>query len=284
MRRKPVMSNRISNSIRAVIGCFGLRLTVVCFVFILGAPRAQADVGVPMLAVMAVPMWLSLLVIIPLEAAIARRLLPIGWSRCFKLSILANLASTLLGIPITWCALAAAEWVFGPWLAYSFQQQLGLSHTVTDIMSVILFSPWLLPINSDLYWMVPTTSLVLCIPFFFASVWSENLVARRILESGLHNQALNWAWKANIASYILIALTTVGFLMVSLADHKKVASDDEHRNVDLVSIDRLWDIAVANAKDAKHNQEVSNQEYASRLTSFVYSRMNTSSIEVVSNW
>src|SRR5262245_58063297 len=85
-----------------------------------GSP-ARADVGVPMLLVMGVPMWASLIVIIPLEAWVARRVLNGDWPRSLRISAAANLVSTVVGVPLTWGLLfvvelglgAALKWIPG---------------------------------------------------------------------------------------------------------------------------------------------------------------------------
>ncbi len=88
------------------LGALGLGAIVALLVV---PANAYADAGVPMLALMAVPMWASLLVIIPLEALVATRGLGTSWGRSLKVAAVANLGSTVVGVPLTWLVLAAAE-------------------------------------------------------------------------------------------------------------------------------------------------------------------------------
>src|SRR5262249_2389569 len=116
-------------------------------------------------------------------------------------------------------------------------------------------SPWLWPIESDMYWMMPAAALLLCIPFFFASVWSEYFIARRLVSPELKSQALSWAWKANQVSYALMAILIVGMLIAGVAKHNSIANDDEHRSVDLISAERLWELAIPRVKQAREWQK-----------------------------
>lgn len=148
---------------------------------IIFAPPASADAGVGMLMIWAVPTWaILLLVIIPLEAAIGKKVLQLSVAACFKISVLANLASTLLGIVLTWASLLCCQifWYMDP--AYC----------------------WTFPINE----------LVWCVPCFFASVWIEDIVARRLVKPEQHTKVRQWAWKGNLASYALL----VSILLVML--------------------------------------------------------------------
>jgi tetratricopeptide (TPR) repeat protein len=218
---------------------------------------AHADAGVPMLALMAVPMWASLLVIIPLEAYIATKRIGVGWWRCVKVSAVANLVSTVVGVPVTWILLVLAE-ISMSYLGQHLMPAQGPAHTVPRFwgaaltaLNVILTAPWLVPIESDLYWMIPTAALILCLPFFLASVWIEYRVARRMVGLDRGPRAFDWAWRANLASYILLGLVPTVLLGKSLVDHHAKANDEVHRSVDLVSAERLWDLAVARVHQAK---------------------------------
>jgi tetratricopeptide (TPR) repeat protein len=216
---------------------------------------AWADGGVPMLVIMGVPMWLALLVIIPLEAVMARQIISLSWKASFKVSTLANLFSTLLGVPLTWGVLVLAEWGIFRLLDYnhsgatSYLQQPG-----SEPITLLISSPWLLPMWSDIYWMIPAAGLILCIPFFFVSVWSENIVARKLVKSELRHKALSWAWKANAASYTLMAIFIAGFWVTSVFEHNRIANDEEHRDVDLVSADRLWEIRLPRVKEFRKEE------------------------------
>ncbi len=72
----------------------------------------SADAGVPMLWLVWPAAWMMLVPIIALEAVVARRVLTTGWAESLKVSTVANVVSTLAGIPLTWLALLLIEFVF----------------------------------------------------------------------------------------------------------------------------------------------------------------------------
>ncbi len=190
-----------------------------------------------MLAVMAVPMWGLLLLIIPLEAYLAKRILSLNTARSFKLSVIANAGSTLLGVPLTWVVLAGVE------IGLTLVPNINRTLFQGGFLTMLITSPWLYPIEGALYWMIPAAAIVLLIPFFFASVWSEYLTGKMFFRDLDKLQLKRWAWRANYTSYALMLVISCGCLFASLYAHNREMISDEHRNVDTVSEERLWQIA-----------------------------------------
>jgi hypothetical protein len=62
--------------------------------------------------------------------------------------------------------------------------------------------------------MVPMAAIFLCIPFYFASVWIEYLVAR-LMVANTRRQVLRFSWWANFWSYIAIILFWSGCLLTA---------------------------------------------------------------------
>jgi len=62
---------------------------------------------------------------------------------------------------------------------------------------------------------------------------------QRITEAILH-----WAWSANAATYLLLILLVLAWLGYSIVEHHRIAQDEQHRDVDQVSADRLWELAM----------------------------------------
>jgi len=108
----------------------------------------------------------------------------------------------------------------------------------------VLMVPWLGEAESDLYWMVPTAALLLLISFFFVSVWIENLVARRLIPTQTPEAILHWAWSANAATYLLLIMLALVWLGHSIVEHQRIAQDEQHTDIDQVSADRLWELAM----------------------------------------
>ena len=179
---------------------------------------AYADAGVPMLAIAWPGMGVALLPVIALEAFVLLRMLCLPARRAILVSAVANAVSTLLGIPMTWVALVAMQMLTpggggtGP----------DIGTLTGKVFAVTVQAPWLIPYDSELYWMMPAAALVLLVPFFFASWGIEYLVARRMLRD-IGPPAVNKAvFVANLISYVLLALIVLAALGSALYRHAAV--------------------------------------------------------------
>jgi hypothetical protein len=182
-----------------IIGVFALSLATVS--------PASANVGVPMLAVVWPVAWVLFVPIVLVEAWIAARILALGWRRCVSMALKANAFSTLIGIPVTWGALFLVQLVTGGgW-------SVGLDTPLKKVLAVTWQSPWLGPNEGELWWMGPSAAMVLCVPFFFMSVWLENRVARRSFNKDEWAGVMRWAWIANGVSYGLILLWPLCYML-----------------------------------------------------------------------
>jgi hypothetical protein len=174
------------------------------------AGRVNADMGVPMLFLTLPGMIVALLPIVVIEAIVLARNFKASIASMIKASVLANVASTFAGLPITWLALVALQILSGG------SQDYGLASPAHKLLAVTWQAPWLIPYENDLYWMVPAASLALMIPFFFASVYVEATVIRRIEPN--HSQPLIRlaAFQSNLLSYGILASLNIGWLIVAL--------------------------------------------------------------------
>jgi hypothetical protein len=156
-----------------------------------------------MLALMWPPAWLLLVLIIPVEGYFARRILSLDWRNALRLSIRANLSSTLVGIPLTWAVLVLVEIGTGIALEILKIENANVPRAVRGTIGLILFSPWLGPGDWG-PWVVPAAAAYLCVPFYFASVLVENRVALRFLGALNASSVRKWSWSANGFSYSMI--------------------------------------------------------------------------------
>jgi glycopeptide antibiotics resistance protein len=152
---------------------------------------------------------LSLLPIIVIEAVYLGRRLELSTADAVKTSTIANLVSTLVGIPLTWFLLVLVQMFAGGGGAY------GINTTAGKILAVTLQAAWLIPYESDMSWMIPVAGLVLLIPFFFASWWSEYLVSRKILHKLPAQTLKREVRNANILTYALLACWPIGFWLLN---------------------------------------------------------------------
>jgi len=177
--------------------------------------QAFADVGVPMLALMWPISWLLLVPVIVVEAAVAHDLLCLASRRALFVSAVANTTSTLLGIPITWLVLVALEM-----LLTSGGRAYGLHTTAQKIVAFTVQAPWLIPYEGSLDWLVPTAAIVLCVPFFFVSVYAERFVVRRLVSDAGSSAVVRWSWRANLITYGVVVAGLVVLLAIAIQGTK----------------------------------------------------------------
>lgn len=188
--------NRIEDGSRRSLVVLGVGV-----VLILGAPTAaSADVGIPMLYFVYPALVLLLLPIIVLEALPARTVLGCSLPAALKVSAAANALSALVGVPVTWLALLLVE-VAAMAVFSQFPQP---PRILGGILGFSLGSAWLSPVREA--WPIDVAAMVLCVPFYFMSVWVEARVARRLLPSATDESVRRWSRQANLLSYSLILL------------------------------------------------------------------------------
>jgi len=183
-------------------------------IFVVSAAPAHADAGIPMLAVVWPCSWILLLPVIAIESWVAVRFLNVSWKEAIRLAGLSNLVSTVLGIPVTWGLCVLLEMMVGiPGATALARYHVGDGSALYGLM---ITAPWLYPESP--YWMVLTAALILCVPFYFMSVWTEGLLVRRIAKAEQKPEAMRWAWRSNGASYALIVVMLV--VLISTAARK----------------------------------------------------------------
>lgn len=193
---------------------------------VLFAIPAQANVGVPMIGITWLGMLLSLVPIIWVEQRILRSKLQIDGPQSTRFSIVSNLFSTLVGIPVAWLVLFLLEL-----LLTRGGTAMGLDTSVRVFIAVVVQAPWLVPYSDSLHWMVPAATLAL-LPSYFAASW---MIEYRVIWALIHRnfQATlassgrgaeerskadirKAAFSANLASYGILAVATTGWLIASL--------------------------------------------------------------------
>lgn len=179
-------------------------------------PIFLADAGIPMIA-LAVPAALfSIIPIIVLESWMARNIHHVGTKRRLLGVALANGLSTLAGWPLLWIVLAAIQLFVIPGGSGCY----GLNTFWGALASVTLQAPWLIPYESDLYWMVPISSLVLLIPAFLVTILIEGRVLRSAWPQVLASERSCFVWKSNLASYSVLVSIDLVWLAYSVLSHK----------------------------------------------------------------
>lgn len=184
--------------------------TILFFLF---PTIAQADAGVPMLALLWPASWVLFIPIVIIEAWVARRIVELDWETSIAKVGIANAVSTLIGIPITWGVLVIIEIILS-----QGGRAYGIDTLSGKLIAITVQAPWLIPYESDLDWMVPAASIVLLIPFFFVSVFIERWIFGR--RSQIDKIKIkSWSWKANLLTYGLLQAALVCFLIYGIVKH-----------------------------------------------------------------
>jgi hypothetical protein len=176
---------------------------------------ALANAGVPMIALVYPGMGIMLVPVIVIELLVLRRRLEMPIRRLIAMTTVSNAVSTVAGVPLTWLALVALQGVTGGGgpAGPSFETIAG------KVLAVTWQAPWMMPYEADMYWMVPVATLVLLVPFFFASwlieYWVSRLFARETDKKTLNRAVL----AANLVSYAFLAGVVLIGLAVSIYQH-----------------------------------------------------------------
>jgi len=178
----------------------GLRRAIVAALpLALFSPTADADIGVPLIAIFLPPMWFAFVPIVVVEAVVLARRLDISLARAVTPAFVGNLLSTAIGVPLLWLVLAVMELI-------CCGTARGLNTFGTRLYAVTIQSPWLIPYEQDLRWMVPCALVVMAIPSFAASVILEAPVNRLFIRSVPGRSLWRATAAANLCSYGMLAL------------------------------------------------------------------------------
>jgi hypothetical protein len=167
---------------------------------------AHANIGLPLISVFLPPLWLGLVAIIAVEAVIIGRSGGYPLARVVVPVALANVLSTVVGVPVLWFVLATTE-------AVCCGTALGLATPMAKLYAVTVQAPWLIPYESEFWWMVPSALFTMGTICAAMSIVVETPIVSRMLgvESGS-------VWRissaANIASYV--TLGALGWLVIQL--------------------------------------------------------------------
>jgi hypothetical protein len=121
---------------------------------------------------------------------------------------LANVVSTIIGVPLLWFLLATVELV-------CCGGALGLGNVWAKVYAVTVQAPWLIPYEKELGWMIPAALCTLAVVFIVMSVLVETPIVSRIVKiSG--RRVWKSMWAANVGSYVLLGLGGVAIGALNL--------------------------------------------------------------------
>jgi len=190
-----------------------IKIVLICIAAtapVLSPNWVYADAGLPMLAVVWPLSWFAFVPIVAIEAIIAWKFITLPWRTSLTGSLIANVISTFVGIPITWGLLWGVEMMATQGgLAYS------LNTTFDKVLTVVFQAPWLMTYEKDLHWIVPAAVLFL-LPFFgVASVFVERPIFRKLTKCS-KEASRHWSWTANGITYGLSILAVLVWLIFKM--------------------------------------------------------------------
>ena len=166
-----------------------------------------ADAGIPMIFVQWPMMLCALIPIIIIEALLIRRWVPLSYGQAFKGTGIANVVSTVAGIPLTWIVLVLIEVAISIPLSKT-------NYSPSPLFNAVIFpvtAAWIGPVRAE--WIVSLAATTLLIPFFFASVWIEYWCCRPIWPEIEKTVIWRGVWRANVASYFLLLVMGCGWTL-----------------------------------------------------------------------
>ena len=167
------------------------------------AHDAVANVGIPMLVLAWPALWIALAPVVVFEAFLGTRRLKLQWRPALKVSLIANLWSTLAGVPAAWVGLLALEMLVG----YT-ASALGADRSWNYILFPFMIA-WIGPTENA--WIVYLAFVLLAIPFCWVSIWIEGGVAVKRLRDHPPKEVRSWVLHANVWSYILLVACSIAF-------------------------------------------------------------------------
>ncbi len=136
--------------------------------------------GLPIIVLTWPAMVILLVPVILIEGFLCKRWLGLKTWQAIKTNAVSNLVSTIIGIPVAWAVMLAIE--FGTMGLVGESNALQNWHSpIANVIFFLFSSAWLNPDLGESAWVIPAATLVLLIPFFFASYWIEYRVVRRMI-------------------------------------------------------------------------------------------------------
>ncbi|QHI68672.1 hypothetical protein [Tichowtungia aerotolerans] len=167
-----------------------------------------ANAGVPMIALEMPLMLIALIPVIVVELFVAKRLCGLSWKRITLGVSAANIVSTLIGVPLSWGLMLGLQLLTTGGGGYS--------GPLAMLVAVTVQAAWLLPYEEHLNWMVPTAMMVLFIPAFLISVWSERLLCQLFWKDTERTVIKRAVWIFNLVSYGILTAGVFIWLMISI--------------------------------------------------------------------
>lgn len=167
---------------------------------------AQANIGIPMLALAWPVHWIAYLPVVIIESEYTRVRLDLSRKESYKAVALANVISTLVGIPVAWGVMLISTFAVG--MSLSFVPDTATQQSLYNWLFP-LTSAWLGP--TDNTWLVYAAFACLALPMWYGSVLIETLVLRRALPTHCRDRLRSTVIRSNLITYGLILLGVAAY-------------------------------------------------------------------------
>jgi hypothetical protein len=166
-----------------------------------------ADMGIPMIFGQWILMACALVPVIVLETLVVSRAVPLRPGRAVGGVVAANIASTLVGVPLAWVAALAIEFAVAlPVDIAAMRWHWPSDSPFLTAINFVFGAAWLGPLGKNSVWVIYFAAAVLLIPCFFASVLIERRVCARIWRHSDQLAVRRAVLQANIYSYTALLL------------------------------------------------------------------------------
>lgn len=179
---------------------------------------ALADAGIPMIALAMPSMIIAFIPVVVIETWYFHKYHNIPFLRALKVMTIANLESTIIGIPLAWIAMLLLEMGMGA-IFMLLPTTISNAHNIfAAAFASIVGAAWLAPDEKYGYWTVPLACLVLLIPFYFVTWWYEYSSVKRQMKDADPSMIKIATRNSNLLSYGLLAVLVLGWLIKSIVE------------------------------------------------------------------
>ncbi len=158
-----------------------------------------ANVGVPMIFPQFILMVFAFVPVVVIEALLVRKTMGLTIRGALTDVAIANLWTTLLGVPLAWIVMLVIELV-----GTAGGTALGMNTPAQMLASVTLQAAWLVPYEQYLVWMIPAAATFLLLPCFVVSLVIERRVLTRRWVGRDRKAVFSAVFRANVWSYVFL--------------------------------------------------------------------------------
>ena len=174
-----------------------------------------ANAGIPMLFPQAILMGLALFPVTIIETFVLCRSLNLPKGKALLDVDLANLNSTIFGVPLAWGLMFGLALLTGRGFTWDTDSPIQMLAAVT------LETAWLPPHYDQLFWMFPAAATGLLIPCFLASVLLEHWYLARCWKSLDRRELFRAVLRANLWSYLPLFSVGCSWFLINVQRYTK---------------------------------------------------------------